>query len=231
MRRALVLSGLLVAALGAAEMTLKSLVVPVFGPGGDLERRLTAQAGSGSLSSPVLERGHIDFFAAREGQPLIGQLEFDRARYEPARQQITGDERIRFSGSTGTVSGRGFDYDLGSNLLTLRAEVTATLRETRLAAPRAQVRFKAASANSDSPIAEAVLSGGIVIHDLIYGGETFERAETERARYDGATESISPGGPITLWRKGSKIVMGAGTAEFSLKRPAPSAPPHAEKAP
>ena len=213
-----------VACLRAVEVTVNGIALPFFDLNGKLTHKLVAKTGTQIGAVQNLRDVEIQYFSAKDPTVVVQKLQADEATWDDQKETLVGRGRILVATEENRLTGEGFDFALATSLLHLHRDFKMENREIVLTSDRATIELLIERAGEDLKVrdvkrCEAIGHLQIVVQPTATRRYLFEKAFSEIAVYDGATQTVTLPQPTrTELRKGG--VGNAETMTFHLKDPA-----------
>jgi hypothetical protein len=218
MRASWLFGGLMAGSIAfAASVTIEGLKMPILDDAGRMTRRLVASSVSGTLEEPSLRDATVEFFGTDPAATAPNaRLALEEAVLIRAQDVVVGTGAMRLTSAKGNMSGRGYRYELTSNILRIRDGFRIELPTAIVEGREADVTI--ATENGVTVIKEFEARGAIVATARDKTKFDFERATGERAWYAAKDEILHLAPPVRVLAHGRESIMDPKVMEFDLKK-------------
>jgi len=191
----------------AVEFSATGISLPFFNPAGKLTHRINARHGVKSGDRRNLREVEIHYFAPDNPNVIVQKLRAEEATWDEARETLVGRGPVAVSTEENQLTGEGFDFAIATSLLNIHRNFSMSNRELVLTSDRAVVELIVERSGDDLRFqdvkrCEAIDNLEIVIQPTALNKYEFEKARSNLAVYDGATQTVDLPNRIQLIRKG-----------------------------
>lgn len=203
---------LLIATLGAqsvhaVELSASGISVPFFNDAGKLTHKLLAKHGTKVGNVQNLHEVQVHYFSAADSNVVVQKLEAAEATWDNRKETLVGRGSIVVATDENRLTGEGFDFALATSLLHIHRNFTMTNREVVVTSDRAIVELLVEKEGENVKVrdvkrCEAIGNLQIVTQPTATQEYRFDKALSEIAIYDGATQTVTLPKPIRTFSKG-----------------------------
>ena len=195
--------------LPAAELEATGLSIPFHDNTGRLTHKLIAKRGVLAGATQRLLDLEIVYFAAENPDEIVQRIAADEATWDQKKQTLEGRGRITVATEENRLSGEGFDFAFATSRLNIQRNFTLENRELVVKSDRAVVELQIEKSGEDYKVrdvkrCEAIGHLEITVQPTATKDYLFEKAFSEIAIYDGATQVITLPKPIRYLRQGAE---------------------------
>lgn len=204
----------------AAEISVSGISFPLFDSTGKLTHKVVAKRGVRTGAFQNLYDVEIQFFSPKDPAVVVQKLEAIEATWDARKETLVGRGSVMVATEENRLTGEGFDFALATSLLHIHRNFAMSNREFALTSDRAKVelvveREKEEIKVRDVKRCEAIGNLQIVVQPTATKKYEFEKARSDLAIYDGATQTITLPNPIQIFKNGEPGTMSK--ARINLK--------------
>ena len=203
-------------------VTVTGISIPFFNDAGKLTHRLLAKHGVTSGNLQELTDVEVHYFSAADPKVIVQKIEAEDATWDDRKETLVGRGGIVVATVETRLTGRGYDFALGTGLLHIHREFVMSNPEVVLTSDRATVELIVERKGENVKVrdvkrCEAHGNLRVVVAPTATKKYEFKELSSDLAIYDGATQTITlPNTTRTLQPDG-----GTGkfeTVNFTLKK-------------
>jgi hypothetical protein len=190
----------------AVEFSAAGISLPFFNATGKLTHKMIAKDGSKAGNLQMLREVEIHYFSPDDPAVIVQKLEAEEATWDARKETLVGRGPVVIVTEENRVTGEGFDFALATSLLKIHRNFTMSNREVVTTSDRAIVELVVERSGDQLKIrdvkrAEAIGNLQVVVQPTATQKYAFEKALSDFAIYEGATQTITLPNPIRLTKK------------------------------
>jgi hypothetical protein len=190
----------------AVEFSAIGISLPFFNATGKMTHKMIAKDGAKAGNLQMFREVEIHYFSPDDPTIIVQKLEAEEATWDARKETLVGRGPVVVATEENRVTGEGFDFALATSLLKIHRNFTMSNREVVTTSDRAIVELVVDRSGDQLKIrdvkrAEAIGNLQIVVQPTAMQKYDFEKALSDFAIYDGATQTITLPNPIRLTKK------------------------------
>lgn len=195
--------------LVAAEIVATGVAVPFFDLAGRPTHKLQASRATMVGSTQRMEEVEIVYFSAKDPTVVVQRVKARDAMWDQQKEILTGSGHVDVVTEQSRLTGEGFDFALGTSLLHIHRAFSLSNSEMKLTSDRAKVDLLIERAGDDVRVrdvkrCEAIGNLEVVVQPGATREFPFEKAYSEIAIYDGATQVVTLPKPTRGLKNGAE---------------------------